>query len=119
MEAQMTTSEIKYIIKDILGEPLDKITPLNSVSNIKITSHEVKYIDGNSARFKFNTSTEMLECYCCREYKANIPSDWIEGKHYDKFNGKTYKYMFNPKTMEPYIDVFDFNTIVCIAPMVR
>ena len=115
----MTVTEIKYIIQTSLGEPLDMITPLKSVSNIKITSHEIRFPDEKTTRFKFNTSTEMLECYICREYTGKIPETWVEGKNYDEFNGKLYKYMFDPKTMEPFVDVYDFESIVCIAPIVR
>lgn len=114
----MTTSEITYVIRTVLGEPLDMVTPLKSVSNIKITSHEAKYPNVKDLRFKFNTITEMLEIYCVKEYNGKIPSNWIEGKHYDEFGGKKYKYMFDPKTMEPWVDVFDFSSIVCIAPMI-
>ena len=112
----MTTSEIKYIIQTTLGEPLDMITPLKSVTYIKLSSHETKFVRQNAVRFKFNTSTKMLECYECKEYIGNIPDEWIEGKHYDTFGDKVYKYMFNEKTLEPYVDVYDFNIITCIAP---
>ena len=112
----MTTSEIKYIINETLGEAIDVITPLNSVAYIKISSHELKVSNVKSMRFKFNTKTEMLECYPCKEYNGEIPSSWKEGIHYDTFNNKIYKYMIDSKTLDVYKDIYDFSAITLIAP---
>lgn len=112
----MTTSEIKYTINTLLGEPLDMITPLKSVAYIKISSHECKFPDIKNMRFKFNTKNELLECYLCKPYSGKIEDSWVEGKNYDYFDNKIFKYMFDPVTLEPFVDVYDFNSITCIAP---
>lgn len=110
----MTKAEIKFIIETTLGEALDVVTPLLSVKRLKISKLEDKLPKINRMRFKFDTTNELLECYVCRKYDGEINPNWKLGKHYDIYDGVTYKYLFNDETMEPYIDIFDFSDIVMI-----
>lgn len=110
----MTKEMIKYVIETTMGEPLDMVTPLLSVKSIKISKLENKYPKINHSRFEFDMTNELLKCYICRKYDGNIPSNWVLHKNYDIYNGVTYKYLFNEKTMEPYVDVYDFSSIVMV-----
>jgi len=116
----MNKQEIKYIVETILNDRTSdssvKIpTPLLSARYITVTKFENRPTDLNYARYKFDMTNEVLECYRCREYSGEIPDTWEIGKNYDVIDGKTYKYLFDPATLEPYIDYFDFNAIVGIS----
>ena len=110
----MTKEEIKFVINETMGEALDMITPLLSIKNIKMSKLENRRPKINNIRFKFDMTNELLKCYICRKYEGDIPSNWEINKHYDIYNGITYKYLFNEITMEPYVDVYDFASIVMI-----
>lgn len=110
----MTKEEIKFVINETMGEALDMTTPLLSIKNIKISKLEDKRPKINNIRFKFDMTNELLKCYVCRKYEGDIPSNWEINKHYDIYNNITYKYLFNETTMEPYVDVYDFASIVMI-----
>ena len=111
----MTKKEIQYLIGTLAGETLNDITPLNSVMYITLDKFENKFQDIKSLRFKFDMDNEVLVCYRCRPYKGEIPSNWVLKKHYDTFGGGLYKYNFDPQTMEPYEDVYDFESIKVIG----
>lgn len=110
----MTKAEITFIIETTLGEALNAVTPLLSVKSLKISKLENKLPKINRLRLKFDMSNEIIECYVCRKYDGEIPSNWTVGKNYDIYDGITYKYLFNNDTMEPYVDIFDFSDIVMI-----
>lgn len=109
----MTKDAVKYVL-DTIGESSDIITPLLSVKCIRIDVKEDKYPKINRHRFKIDTSNEILICYICRKYDGKIPDNWILNKHYDVYDGITYKYLFDEKTMEPYVDIYDFSAITVI-----
>lgn len=112
----MTSSEVKYVINTSLGEELNKITPLVSISYIMITKLELLYANKELMRFYFDTKNELLKVYHCKKYNGPIYNDWEVGKHYDILDGTTYKYLFDSETLEPYVDVYDFSQIKMIAP---
>jgi hypothetical protein len=57
----MTTQQIEYVIGERYGYPLDEWTSIPEITSISFVNDSNLYCDPSNIRFKFNTSTGMLE----------------------------------------------------------
>ena len=115
----MTKNQIRYIAGK-LGIDLDSNPTIpNNVQYITISKLETKVVNININRFVFDTHTGFLKCYYCKKTKLTkqeaLSRGWTEYKNFDEIDGVVYKYLFNPETLEPYIDYFSFSNIVNIG----
>lgn len=113
----MTSSEIKYCVETVLKDSLDVVTPLLGANYITFMKQDTKFTESKTDRFKFDMTNEIVECYKCKKFEGStIPKDWVLHKNYDIVDGDIYVYLFDPSTLEPYIDYYDFEAVVVIAP---
>lgn len=67
----MTSNQVKYIVKDLLGESMDTWTYLPNVKCINLSKQEKKICDKRFHRFYFNSAHDLLECKYVKEFSRN------------------------------------------------
>lgn len=109
----MTQAEINYIVKNVLGEALDTISPMLGISHIVINKFERKFPDLNNNRFKFDTTNGILECYYVKPFKGTLPSHWKEDEQFDTYQEKIFQFMLD-ENEKPIVDYYDITAITAI-----
>ena len=67
----MTTNQISYIIEELLEDNMDSMTKLSKCKYFTFSKMENKFCGNNNTLFRFNSTTEMVECYPCRKINEN------------------------------------------------
>lgn len=117
----MTNKQIKYIIRDVCGENLDTITPLNNVFMFVIEKNELLHASIHRYRYIVDTTRELIKRILVRPYSKNVTKVPAHG-NYDVVNEldgsvTVYEYLTS-KDGHLGADYYSFDSIVTIVPAI-
>lgn len=111
----MDSAQVKYVVETLLGDSVDKITPLLKGSLISLIKNTTLATDIRKYRYKFDTSNSLIIRYRVRLYSNSLSIVPSSGK-YDAFtdeDGVVSVFEYLCDSSNNFItDDFDFDKIL-------